>query len=337
MQHLVSIIMPAYNAGKYLAESIGSVLSQTHAGWELIVINDGSSDNTGEVTQSLATADKRIRYFAQPNGGQAAARNKGLREARGDLVAFLDADDLWLPQKLESQLTVLEAMNVDLVYSGGYIFSEDTTECSAGQFSIIPGETQGSEMFHLLFGFNSIATLTVLVRRESLDAVGLFDENRAYQNCEDYDLWMRLAQNGAIFFGMREKLVRYRRHPTASTITTSKVLRPMLRVILKHADHPSLDPVIVKLRIRSLYRDLISSLVAEGQVHEARKCMREFCNWDRGAFVTKVQQILLRSFPHQYNYISRECLYRVEWHLRNLLLGRGRDLGHQPRIYTDAN
>lgn len=318
MQHLISVIMPAYNAGKYLGESIESVRQQTYAGWELVVVDDGSTDNTSQIAQRYVDADPRVRLFFQSNGGQASARNKALREARGELVAFLDSDDLWLPEKLQSQLAVMDTRKVDLVYSDGIMFSDDAPELP-DKFFIVPGETRGLEMFKLLFAANRIATLSVLVNRKSLDAVGLFDEDRTYQNSEDYDLWLKLAKNGSTFYGMTEKLMRYRRHSASTTFQASRLLTPMLAVVLKHSSHPSLDAALVRRRVRSLYRELISALVVEGKIDEAREQMREFCKLDGGALVTKFQQTLLRLFPRQYNYISRECLYRAEWHVQSLL------------------
>jgi glycosyltransferase involved in cell wall biosynthesis len=316
--------MPAFNAGRHIAESVESVQGQTFGGWELVVVDDGSTDDTAEVVVRLAAADARVRYVRRANGGQAAARNTGLAEARGPLVAFLDADDLWLPEKLAAQLAVLEETGVDLVYTDGYIFSADGAESPEDRFHILPGEARGVEMFRTLFASNRIGTLSVLVKRGALDSVGLFDENRAYQNCEDYDLWMRLARSGASFYGMPEKLMRYRRHAAATTYTASKLLAPMLAVILKHAPDPSLDPALVRARVRGLYRDLISALVAEGRVEEARRRMREFYAWDGGAAVTALQRLLLRLLPQGFNYISRELLYRAEWHVRGLLGSRAR-------------
>jgi hypothetical protein len=214
---------------------------------------------------------------------------------------------------------VLEETGVDLVYTDGSIFSDEGTESPEERFAILPGEARGLEMFRTLFTLNRIATLSVLVRREALDAVGLFDENRAYQNCEDYDLWLRLAKWGAGFYGMTEKLMRYRRHAAATTYTASRLLTPMLAVILKHAPDPALDPTLVRKRVRGLYRDLISALVSEGQFDEARRRMHEFYAWDGGATVTALQRIVLRLLPRRYNYISRELLYRAEWHVRTLL------------------
>src|SRR5215467_11570142 len=101
---LVSIIMPAYNAEKYIADSIRSVLAQTYTDWELIVVVDGSTDNTASLVQQFVTRDSRIKYFFQENGRLGKARNTGIKNASGSLIAFLDSDDLWLETKLELQL-----------------------------------------------------------------------------------------------------------------------------------------------------------------------------------------------------------------------------------------
>jgi glycosyltransferase involved in cell wall biosynthesis len=104
VRQLVSVIMPAYNAGKYIAQSIRSVAAQTCAGWELVVVDDGSTDDTAEVVRGFASADARVKYVQQANGRQGRARNNGIAHAAGDLIAFLDADDLWVERKLELQL-----------------------------------------------------------------------------------------------------------------------------------------------------------------------------------------------------------------------------------------
>lgn len=314
MPQLVSVVMPAYNSGAFIAESIRSVFAQTYGDWELIVVDDGSADDTAAVARSFADADARITVVARENGGQAAARNTGLELARGDVVAFLDSDDLWLSDKLRLQLDALNDSGADLIFSDGYVFADGEPEREADGFSIVPGLTGGAQMFRLLFERNRVATLSVVVRRAALDAVGRFDADRRYQNCEDYDLWLRLARAGASFYGMTEKLMRYRRHAGATTHETSRLLKPMLAVILKHAGDPMLDPLAVKKRIRNLYRELVSALVSEGRTAEARARMREFAAWDKGALATIAQRALLRLAPRHYNYLSRECVYRAEWH-----------------------
>jgi glycosyltransferase involved in cell wall biosynthesis len=318
MQPLVSVIMPAYNAGKHITESIQSVISQTYVRWELIVIDDGSTDNTADLVRDYISQEPRVTYISQRNGGQANARNAGLRIAQGSLIAFLDADDLWLPEKLELQVSQQSETGADVVFSDGYIFSESDPATEVDKFAVVPGKTNGAEMFKLLYAFNRIATLSVLVSKSSLDAVGMFDEQREYQNCEDYDLWLRLAKSGATFFGMTEKLVRYRRHSEASTYNASKLLKPMLAVILKHANDNPLEKGMIAKRVQGLYRELISALIDEGRIAEARKRMREFSAWDRGGVITMLQRLLLRLSPRHYNYISRECLYRTQWHAESI-------------------
>jgi len=309
--------MPAFNAERYITESIRSVLEQTFADWELVVVDDGSTDHTADVVRNVAASDARITYVSQKNCGQGAARNTGVRETSGTFVAFLDADDLWLPQKLERQLTVMKDTDVDLVYCDGYVFYDDGTPERSDFFAIVPGRTDGATMFPLLFAYNRIAALSVVARRDALDRVGLFDENRRLQNCEDYELWLRLAREGSTFYGMTDKLIRYRRHSASSTHSESKMLGPMIEVMKKHSD--AIDLHISQHRIRQLYRKLIAALIAENDLVVARKCMREFALWDKGSIVTLCQRFLLRLSPRNFDNISREYLYPTEWHVTNLI------------------
>jgi glycosyltransferase involved in cell wall biosynthesis len=317
MQHLVSVIMPAYNSARFLAESVRSVQAQTFGGWELIVVDDGSTDDTAAVARQLAGADPRLRYLRRENGGQAAARNTGLRAARGDLVAFLDSDDLWLPGKLEAQLAVLEEAGADLVYCDGYVFFEDGSPERGDFFAVVPGKTDAPTMLRLLYAYNRIATLSVLVRREALERVGPFDESRRIQNCEDYDLWLRMARAGCTFYGMRDKLMRYRRHAASTTHRESGLLRPMIEVARKHADCVGRGEA--RRRVRELYRDLVTAQLAEGDLAGARASMREFAAWDRRGAVTACQRVLLRLAPDSFQSVSRRYLYPAEWHLNRFM------------------
>ena len=113
----VSVIMPAYNGAKYISAAISSVQAQTFSGWELLIIDDGSTDATAEVVKKHL-ADSRILYVAQSNRGQAAARNRAIALAKGEWIAFLDQDDLWLPEKLQLQLAAAEREHGDVVLLG---------------------------------------------------------------------------------------------------------------------------------------------------------------------------------------------------------------------------
>ena len=324
---LVSVIMPAYNAERYLADSIRSVLAQTYADWELVVVDDGSTDGTARVARGFALADERVRYLYQENGGQGSARNTGLRNSRGTLVAFLDADDLWAADKLARQVAALEESGCDVVFSGGYIFSDDGAGDETAPFKTPRGKFGGAEMFDRLFAENFIPVLSVLARKQALADAGFFAEERQYQNCEDYELWLRLAERGALFFGMGERLVRYRRHAASMTHRQSKILLPMIAVLRRHQRPGGPRGAEEKERIRGLYRAAVSALLEEGRVDEARRCMREFTAWDSGALVTQLQSALLAVWPGGYNSISRECLYRAEWHAKSL---RGRFSAPRP-------
>lgn len=118
MEDLVSIIMPAYNVDEYIEESIRSIQAQTYPNWELIVVNDGSTDTTQAVVERLASQDSRIRLVTQPNGGVSRARNRGLELARGEYISFLDGDDLWEPTFLRELIDAKKRANVGMAYCG---------------------------------------------------------------------------------------------------------------------------------------------------------------------------------------------------------------------------
>src|SRR5579864_9295071 len=114
---LVSVIMPAYNAAAHIAEAIRSVVAQTYTNWELVVVDDGSTDGTGAIVAGLDLPTEKLHYIAQANAGDGAARNRAITEARGELIAFLDSDDIWEPARLERQIAVIAAGPYDLVYT----------------------------------------------------------------------------------------------------------------------------------------------------------------------------------------------------------------------------
>lgn len=318
VQPLVSVIMPAYNAERYIADSIRSVLDQTYQSWELVMVDDGSTDGTAEIVRRLAAGDSRIKYVFQENGRLGKARNRGVANSKGTLIAFLDSDDLWLKDKLDLQVQTLEATNADVIYSDGFIFQGDDPAIATKTFPIVRGRVEGVEMLNLLLVRNSVPVLSVLMRRETFDEAGPFEESPPYHGCEDYDLWLKAARRGAVFYGMGENLVRYRRHPAAMTSKDSNVLKPMLRVVSRHIEDGSLGAGEKKTRLRGLYRELIDALLKEGEFAEAGKYMKELSVWDKSGVVTLIQKVLMRVSPGSFSLISRECLYRIEWHLRSL-------------------
>jgi glycosyltransferase involved in cell wall biosynthesis len=320
---LVSIIMPAYNAEKYIAASIESVLAQTFSDWELIVVDDGSTDSTATVVQEFATSDPRVRYIFQENGRLGKARNTGITNSTGRLIAFLDSDDLWLPTKLEVQTRAMAENNADVVYSKSYVFCDENIDDETQTLPSSAGKFSGPDFFDSLIRYPQIPVLTVLFKRSALDRVGLFEEGKAYHGCEDYDLWLRLARAGLVFYGMPDVLARYRRHGTAMTAMRSNMFKLTLLIVQRYIDQSGLSELEKQRRLTGLYREVVSSLIDEGKISEAKQFVHELYLWNKNSIVTRLQKILISIWPRQFNFISRECLYRTEWHLQNSF-GRGK-------------
>ena len=315
--------MPAYNAEKYVADSIRSVLAQEYSDWELVVVDDGSTDNTASVVQEFAKLDGRIKYIHQENGRLGKARNTGIRNASGSLIAFLDSDDLWLESKLAAQTKTMAENDADVIFSDCYVFSGQNSADESRTFASLPGKFSGPDALEALIQQNRIPVLTVLLKKSLFDRAGLFEEGKAYHGCEDYDLWLKLAEAGCVFYGMPDVLARYRRHETAMTAIQSNLYKPMLLIVKRHIDQSRLNEAEKKRRLTGLYRELIAALIDEGKISEAKHFVQELYSWNKNSIVTRLQKLLISIWPRQYNFISRECLYRTEWHLQNSF-GRGK-------------
>lgn len=208
----ISIVIPAYNVAAFIAETLESVFAQSFTDFEVIIVNDGSPD-TEEFERVLHPYRERICYFKQENRGASAARNTGLRAARGELIAFLDADDLWLPNYLTEQLKFISEYGYDLVCADALIFGASPDAGQSYMDSLMSGAPlEGRVTFlELVNADRSLITSGVVVRRDLVFAVGLFDE--ALRNAQDFDLWLRLARHGARLAYQRKVLLSYRSRP----------------------------------------------------------------------------------------------------------------------------
>jgi glycosyltransferase involved in cell wall biosynthesis len=216
MSSLVSVIIPAYNSSRYIRQAIESVFNQTHQNTEAVVVDDGSSDNTRELVSSLVP-NRRLKYLYQENKGPAAARNAGIRGSTGAFIAFLDADDFWLPNKLETQLTLFQNQKVGLVYSDVECFIESGEGISLSELTEEPDLAKHFRrgcVYHSLLHFNFIPTSSVVVRRDVLDRTGLFLEaigEGRFLFGEDYELWLRIVKRSQVDF-VHHKAVMHRMH-----------------------------------------------------------------------------------------------------------------------------
>ncbi len=187
----VSVVIPAYNAAATIEKTLDSILAQTIAPGEVIVVDDGSSDATCE---NVARYGERVRLISQSNAGPAAARNHGIRESQFDWIALLDADDTWLPEKLECQLPHCQP-GVGLVYCFEF---EDEAK--------FPGDDLD---FETLWTHNYIGTSTVILCKKTLEKTGDFSEDRAFIGTEDYNLWLRIAASDDKIVTVKKSLIHY--------------------------------------------------------------------------------------------------------------------------------
>ena len=210
MGELVSIIMPSYNTAKYIAESIQSVLDQTYKNWELIIVDDFSTDNTDEIVRPFLV-DERIHYLKNElNSGAAVSRNRALREAKGRWIAFLDSDDLWMPEKLEKQISFMETND----YSFSYTEYEeiDVNGNKTGVYVTGPKKITKAGMFNYCWP----GCLTVMYDKEVIGLIQIVDIKKN----NDYAMWLKACRKANCYL-LDEELSKYRRGRADSISTQS--------------------------------------------------------------------------------------------------------------------
>ena len=221
---LVSIIMPAYNAEKYISESINSVIEQTFRNWELIVVDDGSCDATKDIIEKFALKDSRIKpVFRENNSGKPSiAKNYAYDMVNGDFIAFLDSDDLWMREKLEKQVKLLKDSDYKLCYTGGYFIDEDGKKTG----SFLPRYENGYIFKKMLFRYE-INNQSVLIKK---DVFKKFNENITIG--EDYNFFMHIIFHNKVC-NIKEKLIKYRVHNNSITRARKKDLSEGTLVTLR--------------------------------------------------------------------------------------------------------
>ena len=216
----VSIIIPAYNAAKYLRETLDSALNQTYRDTEVVVVDDGSTDETPGILEAYGD---RIRVLRQENQGRAAACNAGVGVAQGEWVAFLDADDIWLPAKLERQVD--ECSQFAISHTNAYFFGEQFSE-DVLKTSMIP--KVGGWVLERLLLQNFVTCSSVMLSREVYRHYGGFDPSFYY--IEDWPLWLRICAEHQLGY-VATPLVRYRVHATSKSMKVRQTMSDLLRIV----------------------------------------------------------------------------------------------------------
>lgn len=239
---LISVVIPTYNHERYILDTLNSVFAQTFRDYEVIVVNDGSPDDTAVVLQPLV-ASGRIRYFEQPNAGQASARNFGLAKCQGEFVAFLDDDDLWPADKLEWQSEVLRKSEAALVGGIAAMFRPGTPA-----YLYLAPRLQSMRLSDLARGCPFVSPGQTLIRRAALVQVGGFDPT--IWGVDDFDLYLRLAAHGELLSEPRVSL-QYRVHSANASKNRHRMLLNSLQVVRRH--FPRARTCIARTAYRSLY------------------------------------------------------------------------------------
>ena len=256
----VSVVIPAFNAASVIAETLESVRAQTFKDFEVIIVDDGSTDDTAAIVRRFCEADPRFSLAQQPNSDVSAARNNAILRSQGGWIAFLDADDVWLPKKLERQLELSRTdPRANFLFTNLYFWDgqRDLYPTFRDDQPLPEGDIARGLIGHDVYGLS-----TVMVRREALFAVNLFDVEVSY--CQDWDLWLRLGDHGLWARGIREPLVRYRRWPGSRMQNLLKLADGNVHIMernLRATRHPEFRP---------LYRRALARALAEREVIRAR-------------------------------------------------------------------
>ncbi len=293
MSPLVSVIIPTYNHAHFLGRALQSVLDQTYPHWEALVMDNHSQDNTGEVVKSFS--DPRIRLLKIHNHGViAASRNLGMREAKGEWIAFLDSDDCWYPKKLETIMTAVESDNAYDVLSN----DELMVDIKTGAKRVLRyGPYQKDFYKILLVEGNRLSPSATVVRRDFLVLHGLtFDESQDYVTVEDYGLWLNLARSGARFKFIHDVQGEYVIHGTNTSAGLKRHWRNGETLLHDHVFniqkfHPSPDR-LWKLVVSRLRLVQVRHFIVNGQLWMALKLALEtLINFPNGTAMCLLSQL----------------------------------------------
>lgn len=268
----VSIIIPSYNAENYIVEAINSILEQTINVFEVFIIDDGSTDNTKKVIETNFN-DSRIKYFYKENGGEASARNCGLEKAQGEFIAFLDADDLYAPNKIENQLAILKKNpNIDVVYNDVILVDDNTQEIGLLKSEEI-FENQADFYANILYRQVIPASASMMLRKKCIEESNArFPEH--FSHAVDYAFILQLAEKYNFYY-IPEKLYYYRRH--SGNLTNSHLLQVECeKNIIKSLGVEKIKQIVMETSHSDIEKAILLSKILL-KINEYEAAFKELC------------------------------------------------------------
>lgn len=274
MEKLVSVIIPAYNVSQYVRQTVFSVIIQSYKNLEIIIVNDGSTDDTNEIINEYVSKDSRIIVINQENKGLASARNTGIKHAKGEYLCIIDSDDIMLPNKIYEQYKFLENNpECDFTYSDLYHFIDGTNKI----YHHLVSELSLDPYTSLLYG-NAINPNAVFFRRAVYDKWGGFDER--LRSAEDWDYWLTLSYNGVNFKYQPLALTLYRMRKNSLSANKITMSITPLEVLKKQLNRKiSITQIdIIKKRIQYWEKRLYFSYMQNGNNIKAREIIKNILN-----------------------------------------------------------
>ncbi len=316
---IVGVIIPAYNAAAFLHQALDSVLAQSLDDWKVVVVDDGSTDTTREVAESYQNRDARIQVLSGPNVGLPAARNKGLAALSTRYIAFLDADDIWLPNLLEKLVGAAQQHDVALVACHTSTFRHDpdqrTTIPVGGSAwgTVLEPQALARELRRICFFMPS----GVLVESSLLRKVGGFDE--ALTAVEDWDLWLRLADHGASAFVFPEPLYLRRYHETNHSSNLDLMFRYNFLVMKRHSVGKGRPATDFRAAARLQFRNTLTLLGDAGDVPRAVEMFEDYREHDADGYACRTLHLLKAVLPTRLFWlVARFAVIPLAWHLEAL-------------------
>lgn len=263
----ISVILPTYNRAHTLSRALQSVFNQKPAPFEIVVVDDGSTDETAALVSKIAKTHPSLHYFHQSNQGPSAARNLGIRNSSGELIAFLDSDDEWLPGKLRAQLKFFEENGSALICQTEEIWIRNGKRVNPMK----KHKKYEGFIFERCLPLTLISPSAVMMRREFFDAVGLFDES--LPACEDYDLWLRATARFPIGLIEKPYVVKYGGHADQRSREFPVMDQFRIKALRKILDSGILNPAQAEAALVELKRK--SEIISRGALKRGRQDLAE--------------------------------------------------------------
>lgn len=310
---LISVVVPSYNRASMVRRCYDSVVAQKHRPLEFLLADDASTDNTAAVTAALPPASGvTVRYLCQPqNTGVSAARNMALHAAQGELIAFLDSDDVWFPTHLEKLMDAMERTGADVVFSNGEI-RESPEAPPSGRTDYGPKPHEAAHIEECLYYYNFILPSVTLVRQGFFEKVGFFDEDPKIQHAEDWDIFLRAADAGLKFGHVPEATAYYTVPAHVADVKSQMMMRRCLYCLEKNHRYP-LAPESGKWLTVYYYRISLGKMlgIENAEAQELFQCVWSAAWWHPLMGPLSLLGQLMPRFPSTFRPFGRRVFDRL--------------------------